>query len=126
MMSLHLQANTTNIYKLRILSHSDCHLHQTVYLLRLRALLKSASDLLLSPPVVVTILLSPPTFCCLPEVTERHVTTNVLLPIVFILLNPLFALLCLYLCHQSIDGDYKVHMAIAWRLDREGKESCKF
>ena len=30
MVSLHLQANTTNIYKLSILSRSDCHLHQTV------------------------------------------------------------------------------------------------
>ena len=35
-MSLHLQANTTNIYKIRIISRSDCHLHQTVDLAECR------------------------------------------------------------------------------------------
>ena len=35
-MSLHLQANTTNIHKLNILPRSDCHLHQTVDLAECR------------------------------------------------------------------------------------------
>ena len=34
MVSLHLQANTTNSYKLSILSGPDCHLHQTAEVCR--------------------------------------------------------------------------------------------